>query len=210
MRGAENARGSPWPRALSDEFPTRVSVATRRPSRVLSRAVRFFVAFSGILLALTACSGSDVQVQGNTVSSSDLAYPFGPTGSSWRSIQIEGNDAAWFDGDTRGTVHVDHTCERSQDTPLAALVNHLLIGFTDREVVSEETVPFDQREARHVVVRARLDGVPRTIELYVMKKDGCVYDLGYVAPPDRYESGRGAFDAFVRGFHVTRSPMGPR
>ena len=73
-----------------------------------------------------------------------------------------------------------------------------------REAISE------LREARHVVVRARLDGVPRTIELYVMKKDGCVYDLGYVAPPDRYESGRGAFDAFVRGFHVTRSPMGPR
>ncbi len=164
-----------------------------------------------ILVAALGCSGANgVSVQGSTVTSGELSYTFGPVAPSWRPISIEGNDAAWVDDGTRGTVHVDHTCERSQDTPLPALVNHLLLGFTEREFVSEETVPFDQREARHVVVRARLDGVPRLIELYVMKKDGCVFDLGYTAPPDRFESGRGAFDAFVRGFRTTRSPLASR
>ncbi len=166
------------------------------------------IAVASVLLA--ACSGAaEVSVQDSTVIAPNLSYRFGPTAPSWRRIAVEGNDVAWFDAETNGTVHVDHTCERSQDTPLPALVNHLLIGFTERQFDLEETVPFDGREARHVVVRARLDGVARSIELYVMKKDGCVYDLGYAAPPDRFDDGRAAFAAFARGFHTARSPLAP-
>ena len=60
-----------------------------------------------------------------------------------------------------------------------------------------------------MVVNARLDGVPRSLELWVMKKDGCVYDLGFVAPPDRFEAGRAAFDTFARGFHTQRTSTEP-
>jgi hypothetical protein len=61
-----------------------------------------------------------------------------------------------------------------------------------------------------VVVRARLDGVARVIELYVMKKDGCVFDLGYTAGPAGFASGRDDFEAFVRGFRTTRTPLAAR
>ena len=155
------------------------------------------------------CASSVVRVQGNEVSAGALRYAFGPVSPSWRSVDVESNDAAWFDPSTNGIIHVDHTCDRSMDTPLPALVQHLLIGFTQRETVLEETVPFDRREARHVVVNARLDGVPRSLELWVMKKDGCVYDLGFVAPPDRFEAGRAAFDTFARGFHTQRTSTEP-
>lgn len=164
-------------------------------------------------LAMTVfgCAGGNgVSVRERTVEARELSYTFGPVAPGWRPIHVEGNDAAWLDEQTRGTIHVDHTCERSQDTPLPALVNHLLLGFTAREFLTEETVPFDGREARHVVLRARLDGVPRMIELYVMKKDGCVFDLGYVAPLEHFEHGRPAFDAFVRGFRTLRSPLAHR
>lgn len=154
-----------------------------------------------------ACSGASVQVRDNVVSAGALRYAFGPVPASWQRVEVESNDVAWFDPATRGLIHVDHTCDRAMDTPLPSLVQHLLIGFTQRETILEETVPFDRREARHVVVHARLDGVPRSLELYVMKKDGCVYDLGFVAPPERFESGRPAFDAFVRGFRTVRSPL---
>ena len=158
-------------------------------------------------MALTRCAGTEVTVRDHVVTAPELSYTYGPVAPGWRSVSIADNDAAWFDPSTDGLVHVDHTCERSQDTPLAALVAHLLIGFTDRRTVTEETVALDGREARHVVVIARLDGVPRSLELYVVKKDGCVYDLGYVATPPRFDTGRPAFDAFVRGFHTLRSPM---
>lgn len=172
----------------------------------MSRLSRISLAIS--LCLPLSCSSGGVSLEGSTVSSRDLSYDIGPVPSRWRPITIADNDLAWFLPDTASIVHVDHTCERTQDTPLAALVQHLLIGFTQRETVLEETVPLDRREARHVVVRARLDGVPRTIELYVMKKDGCVFDLGLIAPPDRYESARAEFTAFATGFRTNRTPMG--
>lgn len=161
-----------------------------------------------LVMLLAACSSaSGVSVHDSTVSASNLSYSFGPTASTWRTINVEGNDVAWFDDATNGTVHVSHSCERTQDTPLAALVGHLLLGFTQREFVLEETIPFDGREARHAVVNARLDGVPRTLDLYVLKKDGCVYDLGLAVAPDRYEAARPSFETFARGFRTGRSPL---
>lgn len=165
-------------------------------------------------LCAAACSGPQVEVhrEQRTVEARNddhhLTYQFGPIGSTWDPITIDGNDAAWHDRASDGVVHVDHQCGRNEDTPLPALVQQLLIGFTEREFATEETVPYDGREARHVVVRARLDGVPMMLELYVMKKDGCVYDLGFVAPPDRFAAGAPAFGEFARGFHTiaTGSP----
>lgn len=170
----------------------------------MSRPVTALLAIS-LALPLSCASGG-ARVEGSTVSTPEVSYEIGPVPAGWRRIRVEDNDLAWIDDARAAIVHVDHTCERSQDTPLAALVQHLLIGFTRRETVLEETVPFDRREARHVVVNARLDGVPRTIELYVMKKDGCVFDLGLVAPPDRFEAARRDFTAFAQGFRTARTP----
>jgi hypothetical protein len=166
------------------------------------------VAVSAFLVATlaAACAGGPVHVQNeqHVVEAQrdheTLSYRYGPVPGSWRAIEIEGNDVAWLDRDTDGVVHVDHSCANDQDVPLPSLVQHLLIGFTEREFVTEETIPFDGRDARHVVVRARLDGVPTMLELYVMKKDGCVYDIGFVAPPARFSAGQPAFTAFVQGF----------
>lgn len=131
-----------------------------------------------------------------------LSYRFGPLAPAWQPIEIEGNDAAWHDPGSGAVIHVDHACGRDLDVPLPSLVQHLLIGFTEREYLVEETVPFDGREARHVVVRASLDGVPRMLELYVLKKDGCIYDIGVVAPPRTFEQVRSSFETFARGFHT--------
>ena len=71
---------------------------------------------------------------------------------------------------------------------------------TDREIVVQETVPFDGREAMHTVLSAKLDGVGMTYDVWVLKKDGCVYDLLYLAPEASFESGRAAFSSMVSGF----------
>jgi hypothetical protein len=179
--------------------------------------VSFRLKILAALLPLAGCAGpsvrvdtSDRVVRAQTPSRQPLSYRFGPVPDQWERIDIPQNDVAWHDRETDGVIHVDHRCASDQDVPLPSLVQHLLIGFTDREIVSEETIPFDQREARHVVVRARLDGVPQILELYVMKKDGCVYDLGYVASPTRFEQGRPAFETFVRGFSTVQTGMQQR
>ena len=73
------------------------------------------------------------------------------------------------------------------------------MGTTEREFDAQDVLPFDGREALHSLLRAKLDGVPMQYDIYVTKKDGCVYDLVYVAPPGRFAAGAAAFEPFATG-----------
>lgn len=133
----------------------------------------------------------------------DVTVRLGSVPSGWSPIAVEGADAAYRDEGHQGSVLFDLRChERDGDAPLASLTAHLVMGTTAREIQVEETIPFDGREALHTVMRAKLDGVALQYDLYVMKKDGCVYDLVYVAPEARFQEGAAAFDAFARGLHA--------
>jgi len=99
-------------------------------------------------------------------------------------------------------VQVNGSCDPALDIPLVALTNHLLIGFTEREYVTEpELRQLDGREALHTHVRAKLDGVPRELYFVVTKKDECVFDLSLIAPPgERFASALPAFEQMVASF----------
>jgi hypothetical protein len=83
------------------------------------------------------------------------------------------------------------------------------MGTTERDFVSQETLPLDDREALHTLMRAKLDGVPMQYDIYVMKKDGCVYDLVYVAPPARFTAGAADFERFALGLRASLEPVVP-
>jgi hypothetical protein len=125
---------------------------------------------------------------------------------SWRRIQVAGADLAFRDDDRDGSALFDVHCGgRDNDAPLGILTQNLVMGTTERSFDSQEVIPFDRREAMHSQLRAKLDGVPMQYDIYVMKKDGCVYDLVYVAAPARYAEGAADFERFVSGLR-TLSP----
>ena len=78
------------------------------------------------------------------------------------------------------------------------------MGFTERQELSQQLVPLDGREALRSRHTAKLDGVPVELELVVLKKDGCVFDFTYVAPPGQAEARMPDFDALLAGFHAER------
>ena len=105
------------------------------------------------------------------------------------------------DPQTGAMIAVNGRCDRDgEDVPLRSLTKHLFLQFTSVEVNTEEVVPFDGREAMHSVMLAKLDGVPKKFDVWVLKKDGCVYDLLLIADPARFEAGLEAFGRLVRGF----------
>lgn len=132
----------------------------------------------------------------------EAAYRIGDPGEGWRRVGVEDqNDLAWAHDALSAVVQVNASCDPDLDIPLVALTNHLLIGFTDRDLESQEIIAMDSREALRTHVRARLDGVPREILLHVLKKDGCVYDFALVAPPgERFGSARTGYESLVAGF----------
>ena len=56
---------------------------------------------------------------------------------------------------------------------------------------------YDGREAMRSELVAKLDGVPKHYVVYVLKKDGCVYDFMRIAPDQGDVAG---FESFVQGF----------
>lgn len=134
----------------------------------------------------------------------NTTYEVGPVGPGWERLSVDDqNDLAWHNSTKEAVMHVDSKCDPSLDIPLTALRAHLMIGFTDRDVVSEETVPMDGREALRTHFTAKLDGVPREIVMQILKKNYCVYDFALITPPGpAFEDALGDFDTFVDGFHT--------
>ncbi len=158
------------------------------------------------LLALalaSACAHGDSFAHGELVKD-DLRVQVGPVPTSWRRVHVEGADLAFRDEARGGSTLLDVRCgRRDEDAPLSMLTEHLIMGTTDREFDRQEVIPFDHREAMHTLLRAKLDGVSMQYDIYVMKKDGCVYDLVYVAPPDRFADGAADFERFAAGLRAS-------
>ncbi len=159
-------------------------------------------ALSVLVSMLLAC-GASVAFDGETYRDAQVAFRVPRAPSEWRPVKVSDAKLAFRD-DTRGaSVLVTARCGiPSDDVPLQSLTGQLVMGTTEREYLSEEVIALDNREAMHTVLRAKLDGVKMSYDVYVMKKDGCVYDLVYVAPPEQLESGKATFEAFCTGFRT--------
>jgi hypothetical protein len=152
-------------------------------------------------LALLACVGCAARFDGRVYRSRDVSFSVASLPSEWRPLSGRDAALAFRDADAQGVILVNGRCGlTSDDVPLSALTQHLFIEFTHRTIEEQTVVPFDGREAMHTRLTADLDGVPMRYDVWVLKKDGCVYDLLYVAPTPAFERGVARFGAFVKGF----------
>jgi hypothetical protein len=149
------------------------------------------------VLALGCGASTAAQFDGTVYKKGPVAFQVAPAPSSWRRIEVTEASLAFRDDLNRASVVVNARCLTADDrTPLVALTNHLLIGATEREFEIQKVEPFDGREALHTRLAAKWDGVPMKMDVWVLSKDGCVYDFVYLAPPD--------IERFVRGFRTLR------
>lgn len=155
-----------------------------------------------VLLAATGCHR--VSFEDSVLSKKQVDYRIGELPHYWHRVFVEGNDLAFSEADTGRALSVNSTCEGHGDPPLQVLTRHLLMGFTERQEVSQHLISLDGREALRSRHLAKLDGVPVQLELVVLKKDGCVFDFSYVAPPGQAEPRMPDFDHLLAGFHAER------
>jgi hypothetical protein len=157
-----------------------------------------------VALASSACGGrQSASFDGSVYRKGPIAFRLGPVPPGWRLVDVHDESVAYRDDAHAASILVNARCTKADEaTPLVALTNHLLMGSTEREFLSQEPVPFDGREALRTKVRARWDGVPLAFDIFVLSKDGCVYDFVYMGDPAAYPDGAPGFEAFVRGFRT--------
>jgi len=132
------------------------------------------------LFLATACGGGGTLRDG-TYRDGEAAYRLDPLPPDWKPISFADNDLAWTDGGGR-VISVNAVCEGHGDPSLKVLTDHLLLGFEQRHVLEREELRLAGRGALRTRANASLDGVPVELEMTLVKKDGCVYDLIYTAP----------------------------
>jgi hypothetical protein len=112
-------------------------------------------------------------------------------------------DVGFYSAHAGSVIQLNATCrDDAEGAPLTTLTNHLLIGYTERRIVSQKEQALIGRAALHTVVEGELDGVAVTLDLYVVKRDGCIFDLSLAGPSSRYPAGKGAFADFVGGLRA--------
>lgn len=145
--------------------------------------------------------GTKYEPERRRVCADKRCFRVGALPGDFRLVHEEEGSVGFFSDARGGVIEAKATCrDDAEATPLSSLTNQLLIGYTDRRVRFAAPEPMAGREALHTVVDVRLDGVPMVLDVYVLKRDGCIFDLSYAAPPDRFEAGRPAFAGFVAGF----------
>ncbi len=163
-----------------------------RRTRIATRATLLFC-----LAVLVGCAGATFR--DGVYSDEHVRYRVGALPASWKPVEVDGNNLA-FHEPGMGTIGVNATCTEYEDVPAEALVNHLLFDTTSRRFLVEETVTLDGRGARHVVVQLELDGAPLEFEIFLLKKDGCVFDLTHIRSRTAPSAARTTFLAFVERF----------
>jgi hypothetical protein len=132
-------------------------------------------------------------------SDGSVAFRTGPLPAEWRRARVHGGGVA-FHHRRGGTVFANVLCDRPDDVPLDVLTNHLLFGIEEQREVSRQPLMLDGRAALRTRVDGKLDGVFVVLDLVVLKRDGCTYDLHLVAGPAAYPERKLDFDRFVEGF----------
>lgn len=157
-----------------------------------------------LLWAVSLVGCRRVSYEDSVLTKPAVRYRVGTLPEHWHRVWLEGNDLAFSEEGTGRALSVNATCEGHDDPPLPVLTRHLLAGFTERQEVSQQLVPLAGREALRSRYLAKLDGVPVQLELVVLKKDNCVFDFSYVAPPGLAQERLADFEMLLAGFEAER------
>jgi len=131
----------------------------------------------------------------------EASYRFGLPGDGWRPVRkLPEVQVAWVHDDLAAVIQVHAQCDEQGDSSLDQFLDHLRIDFTDWKVLQEKEFQLVGRGALRATVDAELDGVLRRNEFVVVKKNGCLFDLQYSAPPEHFTAGQPDFEAVVQGF----------
>jgi len=162
----------------------------------------------GLVLTLTAlagCARGGRYTEGRFVSR-DLVYRADGLPDAWDIGAHPGADVSFVRRDLGATIYVDNSCTRYRDASLHTLANHLFFGFEDVEVLQQDILQLDGREALRRVAEARLDGVLVRLGITVLKKNNCIFDLVLISEHGSFDAAFADYLELLESFQVERCP----
>jgi hypothetical protein len=155
--------------------------------------------FLVVLTALLAsCAGS--RFDQGIYRDMEVAYRVGPLGPGWNRVHLSGANLT-FIHEGGGAILVNASCHGIKDLPLDVLTNQALFEVEGQREKSRDVMTLDGRAALRTRLSGSVDGVTVELDLVVMKKGRCTYDIQLVAGGDTFAAREQDFYNFVAGFH---------
>jgi hypothetical protein len=152
------------------------------------------------LMSLTSCRATVGHVIGQQFVSPAYAFEVPLPGDEWHLVPDEPSVLTLTHPQLAAGITISVTCDRERDVPLNILTRHLFFGFKNMEVLQQESQALNGVPALKTVARARLDAHEVQVHSYVVRHDGCVYDMVYFASPQDYSRGEPSFARMMAGF----------
>lgn len=148
-----------------------------------------------------------------------VSFGIGLPGEGWKPYpeKESGVQVAWLSKKSSSVIQVRSQCAEHGDSSLEMFTAHIGADFENWQVRELDTGKKDRRgrpittlvqknfrlagrTAMRSTVDAELDGVPISLEVVVLKKDGCLFDLTLISPPASLKAEVPAFERVVKGF----------
>lgn len=113
-------------------------------------------------------------------------------------------DAAYQSPQTAAVISINSSCRSGEtaDTDLKTLANQLTYGISNVSRRTEQNLTLQGTEALQTTVQGQMSQNNIALKTVVLKKNGCIYDLLYMAPPEHFASSEPDFDKFVASLRL--------
>jgi uncharacterized GH25 family protein len=153
-------------------------------------------------LLLTSCSYI-IPTPGEAPKSEGLRINF--KHSEWKRVSSSDSDAdlVFQNEFSKSLIYVESVCQKYQDVSLEKLSTKLLEHFSAPEVLRQETLNYQNREALKTFARGKLDGVSVDLTFMNLKKNDCLYDFVMITPKaNSLEESRLQFEIFLKSIEI--------
>ncbi len=121
---------------------------------------------------------------------------------TWDRLDVDGVDLALTSPDRGISMLTSTLCGRYGRARPDVLSRDLFLGMMGRQILENKPVKLPAGEAQRVRVEGRVGGTPVRAEAYTLRRPPCIFDFVYLAAPDRFDAGVGAFREMMRTLRV--------
>lgn len=149
-----------------------------------------------VLVFLASCASLDINVENKK----SEKYEIGKLPDHWGPVEDTTADQSYWSKKTGATILINSLCEKYGSASLFVLTQNILRGIDDLNTEVEEEIMLAERKALHTVASGKLDGVLIKANIYVLRKDYCIYDFTYQVKAEHYSVDVNDFEKLVKSF----------
>lgn len=120
-------------------------------------------------------------------------------------------DIAFEHSKAGAIISLNSVCHDQRDASLEELSRYLLLGLNTRGPTVTRSLELDGVKALEATVDAEMsqrqpnggsEELPMRVRAVVLRKNGCTYDLMFIARPSAFDGLLPTFERFLKGFHA--------